>query len=261
MAASAFIECFRLDISHFNLNMQGKSNVKKIAHLSDLHIVGEKKRHKRIVSALLSERPDYIVITGDILSRKSINTKAYEKFISQVSRIAPIYCSYGNHENDLSEELIRRFTEINEKYGINLLNNRTVELTNDINLCGLTVPNNCYLNPDGGYKIHKLTLNELNGLIGKKSSRTVLLAHNPLFFPIYEQWGAELVLSGHIHGGIIRIPFLCGLLSPERRFFPKYSSGLYKIKSSQMIVSRGLSKFRIFNPMQINIITIGCDTV
>ena len=88
-----------------------------------------------------------------------------------------------------------------------------------------------------------------------------MLAHTPTFIKQYSQWGADLVLCGHMHGGIVRIPFTnIGLLSPERQIFPKYAAGKFKVNGSIMIVNRGIgaSSFdlRIFNNPEITVITL-----
>ena len=95
---------------------------------------------------------------------------------------------------------------------------------------------------------------------------SLLLAHNPLFFPAYRDWGADITLSGHIHGGIFRLPFLGGVLSPDLSLFPKYDGGLFTESPSRhpkenkyLVVSRGLSDTflkRIANPMEIVCITV-----
>ena len=74
-----------------------------------------------------------------------------------------------------------------------------------------------------------LTAADVNELLGKADPKSfhLLLAHNPLFFSAYRRWGANLTLSGHVHGGMVRLPGVGGLLSPERRFFPQYDGGLY----------------------------------
>ena len=87
---------------------------------------------------------------------------------------------------------------------------------------------------------------------------TVLLAHNPDFFPVYAEWGADLVLSGHVHGGMVRIPGWKGVVSPNIRFFPKYDGGKFEEGKSTMILSRGLGMHtipvRLFNPGELIVI-------
>ena len=78
----------------------------------------------------------------------------------------------------------------------------------------------------------------------------LLLAHNPFFGEAYSQWGADYTFSGHVHGGIIRL-FGVGLLSPERKFFPKKTKGVYDYGGKKLLVSAGLGKFRLFNPPEI----------
>ncbi|WDC83435.1 hypothetical protein PL321_11895 [Caloramator sp. mosi_1] len=98
--------------------------------------------------------------------------------------------------------------------------------------------------------------------MGKIDDRTynILLTHNPLYFKTYSSWGADLTLCGHIHGGIIRIPFIGGFLSPERVFFPKYNAGKYEINNNILIVNRGLGNgdfgLRFNNRPEVTVITL-----
>ena len=87
----------------------------------------------------------------------------------------------------------------------------------------------------------------------EESKFTVLLAHNPEYFPEYADWGADLVLAGHVHGGVARVPFINrGVISPGIKFFPKYDGGIFHEGNSTMILSRGLGchtiPVRVFNP-------------
>ena len=91
-----------------------------------------------------------------------------------------------------------------------------------------------------------------------------MIAHNPLEFSSYVDSNVDLVLSGHVHGGLARIPLIGGILSPDYTFFPKYDSGMYIKKRTRMIVSRGIGyskriPFRIFNPGEIVIISLMKD--
>ena len=137
----------------------------------------------------------------------------------------------------------------------------SLKRTDDIiNLYGLCFDMIYYKRP---YKFSKdFDIIENEKLLGHPNINlyNILLAHNPLYFKVYSEWGADLILSGHIHGGIVRIPFIGGLLSPERKLFPKYYSGKYKINDSKLIVNRGLGntkiKLRMFNKPEISVITL-----
>ena len=94
-----------------------------------------------------------------------------------------------------------------------------------------------------------------------KNKFNILLAHNPLFIEEYSEWGADLVLAGHMHGGIIRIPIIgIGIASPEGNYFPKYDAGEFKVGNTTMIVNRGIGAssggLRVFNKPEISVITL-----
>ncbi len=83
----------------------------------------------------------------------------------------------------------------------------------------------------------------------------ILIAHNPDYFEDYAGWGAQLVLSGHVHGGIMRLPFVGGVIAPSYKFFPKYDGGVFRSGRSVMLLGRGLGShtlpFRFFNPAEL----------
>lgn len=87
-----------------------------------------------------------------------------------------------------------------------------------------------------------------------------MIAHNPEYFPAYAEWGADLVLSGHVHGGLMRLPFLGGVIAPSMKLFPKYDGGVFEEHGSTMILSRGLGThtlpIRIFNPGELVVIRL-----
>ncbi|MDE6892596.1 MAG: hypothetical protein K2P50_12455, partial [Lachnospiraceae bacterium] len=100
----------------------------------------------------------------------------------------------------------------------------------------------------------------LDRLIGRpdKSRATVLIAHNPRYFEVYAGWGADFVVSGHVHGGLMRLPFLGGVISPALKLFPKYDGGEFHEGKSTLILGRGLGThtlpIRIFNPGEVVVI-------
>ncbi|MBR6044963.1 MAG: metallophosphoesterase [Ruminococcus sp.] len=235
---------------------------KKILHLSDLH----KKRYGEGFNNLLNTcaflEPDLIFFTGDLFSRDETNMAPKLVFMQRLMRIAPVYYIVGNHETDAPD----RMTAVNaalEKAGVHVLYNssETAKLSGDeVMITGTALPASHYRRPKGQSRT-PVTAELLRELIGEPDSERVniLLSHDPLPFEAYAEWGADLVFAGHVHGGVIRLPFIGGLLSPERRFFPKYSKGLYRIGGSQMIVSAGLGKFRLMNPSHILLVTLHCE--
>lgn len=123
-----------------------------------------------------------------------------------------------------------------------------------VNLIGLWYKLDYYHRFTGHYR--PVTQETLYTILGDApQGYNILLAHNPNYFPVYARWGADLTFSGHIHGGMIRLPLVGGLLSPETLLFPKYDGGSYQIEDKTMILSRGLGRgsmgLRLFNPPEI----------
>ncbi|NLZ83947.1 MAG: metallophosphoesterase [Clostridiales bacterium] len=103
-------------------------------------------------------------------------------------------------------------------------------------------------------------LNNNIGQVDDDEEFNLLIAHSPIYFEDYVKWGADLTVSGHIHGGMIRIPFIGGLLSPQVSIFPKFDSGRFTKDGKDMIISRGLGShslmIRIFNPPELLVIRL-----
>lgn len=231
----------------------------KIAHLSDLHLKSSQGFDYKIISLTRKLEPDYIFLTGDLITRNQTELKKQKEFIKYLSEIAPVYFVLGNHENDADEEVQKELL----KFPFTVLNNKSVSLERDgdsVFLYGVNIEPKYYLGENLDYKnIPYLSKNELTELIGeKKDTFNILLSHNPKFLSTYSEWGADLVFSGHVHGGAVRL-FGKGILSPERKLFPTYTDGVYQSGETQMVVSRGLGKFRLFNHKEIILCTLTRD--
>ena len=226
----------------------------KIVHISDIHKNKYPKNWSYPLNLIKNLQPDVIFITGDLVSRTETNFEQIGVFIKRLCEICPVYCINGNHELDLSDENMNEYRKMLNNSGAFFLENAKAEFVKEdikINIYGASLKKSVYKNKDGGYKnLEKYTAKELEEIFGKPESPSLLLAHNPIFFNEYAKWGADITFSGHIHGGIINTP-KGGLLSPERKFFPKYTKGVYKLKDKNMIVSTGIGKLRIFNPPEI----------
>lgn len=224
----------------------------KIAFISDLH--NKKiKENSRIFSIIENIKPDIIIFGGDMISRKTVDFSNFEMICKKCSAIAVVYSAPGNHELSVYPEGLEIYRRILKKYNIIYLENETAELGKEMYLTGLKLRYSVYKDENDSYKnLHTYTSDELYEDAGTlKKGYNIIIAHNPNCFNTYEKWGADLVLSGHIHGGIIRFPVIGGILSPERKFFPEYSLGLYEKGKTKMIVSAGIGKFRLFNPSEV----------
>lgn len=245
----------------------------KILQLSDLHCKEFGKNNIRIIEKIKEINPDIIIATGDMFSTSLDVNESFYKLCKEIIDKYPIYYSLGNHETILRTSKVSDRIWIDEylnkikDLGVYLLDNEMLTLTREnekINIYGLTLPMEFYRRrfDKGRDEKIKLKASFIEKLIGKpdKSQFNILLAHNPLNFEGYEQWGSDLIFSGHVHGGAVRLPFVKGILSPEIAFFPKYKEGTYMKNNSIMIVSRGLGNssmpVRAFNPPEIVVVTL-----
>jgi len=229
-----------------------------IIQLSDLHGAQCGKNNQNLLKKVQEKQPDYIFLTGDILDcyRKTPRSYAVELCRALV-KIAPTFFVTGNHEWALPDVpgLKRNLKAV----GVTVLSNQfvTLERNDDhIILAGIDDPN--------GYADQK-TPEELAREVKNTCGDAfwLLLAHrNNYFEKEYSLLGADLVISGHGHGGLIRLPFTDGLISVERTFFPSYTNGFYSANGQNVFVSRGLGNsgysFRLFNRPQIVTLTLEC---
>ena len=221
----------------------------KLVFLSDLHNSQFKKQD--LFEAIKKEQPDVILIGGDmIVGKKETTMEPAFSLLHKLKKLnVPIYYGMGNHEYRLKiyqEQYGDMFTKLQDKLkelSIPLLENSKVTLQKGVNLFGLEIDRSYYKR----FKRPKMEETYIEEVLGKcpREDYNILLAHNPIFFHQYVNWGANLTLAGHMHGGMVRIPFLGAILSPQLRLFPNFTAGLYEKENKKMLVSRGLGSHTI----------------
>lgn len=227
----------------------------RIAHISDLHNAEFGKDNRRLIKRIQEMNPDIIVLTGDLVDSRHPDIPIALSFAKQVVTIAPTYYVPGNHEGRLDDP--EDFLADLKETGVTLLLDESVLLhrgEDAILLTGLKDPT---LRVDQSENAMRKALNEQ---ISETELYTVVLSHNPEYMPVYTDCQADLVLSGHLHGGQFRLPFIGGVYAPGQGFFPKYDAGLYEEDNTKMIISRGLGNsafpFRLNNRPEIILITL-----
>ena len=232
----------------------------KIIQISDYHNNRSNIIHKDIKKIIKEEKPDIVVITGDFVDSNITDVKEALNLIKNINDYSKIYYVSGNHEAVIGEydDLINGM----KKLGVTILDNEVIKLEKDntfINLIGVKDPR--FYSTTSRYTMTK-TFKELDY---DKNLFSVLLSHRPELFDIYVSNKVDLVLTGHAHGGQIRIPFIGGVIAPDQGFFPKYTSGLFEEKNTKMIISRGIGNsvlpFRINNRPEIVIVTLKAKDV
>lgn len=228
----------------------------KIAHVSDLHNAVFGRKNERLLSLIRAAEPDIIAITGDLIDSRHTDIDSALAFVEAAAEIAPVYYVTGNHESRLD------FDEIEPRLiaaGARVLRNEAEDIGRGgerIRLAGIDDPS--FIRTGG--TAEERAAAELEQLGDGGGTFTVLLAHRPELVEVYAEYGAGLVLSGHAHGGQVRLPLLGGLYAPGQGLLPEYDSGLYSLGETQMVVSRGLGNsvapLRVNNRPELVIVTL-----
>ena len=220
----------------------------KIAQVSDLHNKSFGKDNKKLLALLEEAHPDIIVLTGDIIDSYRTDVDVSLEFAEKAAEIAPIYFVPGNHESRIPEDY-QKLIEGFEQIGVTVLENQTEKIEKDgeyICVAGVKDPAFEKVDASAYGEIMKGYLNALD----TEDAFCVLLAHRPELFDIYCKYSIDLVLSGHAHGGQIRIPFIGAVYVPGQGFFPEYTEGLHTNGSTNMVISRGIGNSSV--PIRFN---------
>lgn len=243
---------------YYSVSTDKLSHDLKIVMLSDLHNKDYGNENEALVSAIRDFDPDLICFAGDMVTSAWDTNLDYRKtlsFIRKLSSDYPVYYGMGNHEQAFNEdrekhpEAFERLKKALDEMGVRLLDNEhLISADPEVMIYGLNLPYEYYRKIATKHLKSGLMRDLLGDVDREKYS--ILLAHNPEHFKEYAAWGCDLILSGHIHGGIIRLPYLGGVISPGIKLFPKYDSGLFTSGKTTMLVSRGIGSHTI--PVRIN---------
>lgn len=268
--AESIREQWNFKVTHYQIHttkMQIDAEAKKIIFLSDLHNHEYGKKNRRLLQAIVKEQPDLILIGGDMLVGKPHRLlEPALNMVMQLPKIAPVYYANGNHEQRMKENTEKYghvFSQYRKKLkdaGVHFLENTSAVEEFDglrVRMTGVELPSETY----DKFRRYHLTKEEIDRQVGTaENCYQILLAHNPVYFDTYKEWGADLTLSGHLHGGIVRIPGWRGVITPQAFLFPKYSGEMTEEDGQAIVVSRGLGthtiNFRLFNVPELVVLEI-----
>ena len=234
----------------------------RIVQLSDIHDSEFGENNLDLVNKVKDLSPDAIFITGDLIDRNRYNLKQSLEIVRQLQFVAPFYYVTGNHEISTNDVENIKTELIN--LGVNVLSDESLiieSLTGDkMAIGGIEDPLSSNLNE---HEYVELTVDKAFEEVPEDMFK-ILLSHRPEQFDVYVDRGIDLILSGHAHGGQIRIPGIGGVIAPGQGWFPKYTSGVHEEDESRMIVSRGLGNslvpIRVFNQPEIIAVTLKSDS-
>jgi predicted MPP superfamily phosphohydrolase len=234
-----------------------------IVQLSDLHSKEFGHDNIRLLRAVKTQSPDMIVMTGDMVDRLDKDFSVFFTLADSLAGVCPVYYIPGNHEQSKDAKSQNKIKMMLNEIGVRILENDRTSLNKDgqsVNLFGF----DSYI---GSYEPKPSAFGPdfLKKVLGRPdpAGLSILMAHDPVYFDAYSEWGADLTLCGHMHGGMIRLPFLGPVFSPEKRLFPKYGEGDFSSLQNTMVVNRGLGNgrigFRFLNRPEIIVITLKSD--
>lgn len=240
----------------------------KIAFITDLHNYSYGKNNCQLIQAIEEKEPDYILVGGDMIVKgPNFDPSVALHLLEQLSKRYPIYYANGNHELRISnlpetkDTTYVEYVKTLHSYGITHLVNQRARIIrggSSIEVVGLNIPERYF------EKFSKKTLpvDAIKKLVASPNGQelSILLAHNPIYFEEYASWGADLVLSGHVHGGLVALPFIGGVISTQGLLFPKYDFGEFHYENSTMFLSRGAGNhtvnIRVNNRAEIVMLTL-----
>lgn len=235
----------------------------KIALLADLHNCEFGRKNRKLIQAIAEEEPDLILIAGDMVNCTDPDVSVAVELCRQLVEVAPVYYCYGNHEGILMHDGLDGvkipIDEYVEETGAVFFRRSFyhIEVNGNMVDIGAVPVGLSGFEQWGAYKVDELEAAD-------ETDYKILLSHHPdLYYEELQDVKVDLALAGHFHGGQIRIPGLGGLYHSNVGFFPKYAGGAYRLKSAELVVSRGLGNHgiipRVNNKPELVMITIRGD--
>lgn len=253
----------RLDVTEHEITLDAlpaAADGMRIAQVSDVHNASFGRFPERVVAGVEASDPDLIALTGDLIDVRTTNLTAVLEMADRLVRIAPTYFVLGNHEasSALRDELLLGLTE----RGVVVLRDEAVPVRlggAELVLVGLDDP---WVRHVGD--LEPVAPAELLAALELPTGvPTILLAHRPELLSEYTGNGIDLVLSGHAHGGQVRIPGVGGLFAPHQGWFPALTEGVHEREGTTMVISRGLGNstaaVRVNNPRELVIVELRSD--
>ncbi len=250
-----YIFNFIIEVNTYKIKSPKVNKKIRVALLTDLHNSKFGRSQKAIIRKIDAQKPDIVLLSGDITEDYKDNKNAYE-LVTKLAEQYPCYYVSGNHEcrsgnlKKIKQKIKECGAVVLEGDGV------TVDINGQkLNICGV----------DDYFIGEQSFIEQLDNSVSDIDMKnyTILISHRPDLERIYKCYHFDLILSGHNHGGQWRIPHLFdnGLVAPNGGFLPKYTTGKRTIGNSQQIVSRGLAKLtpplsRVFNSPEVIIIDI-----
>ena len=229
-------------VRNVSIPVEGFPGEIKLVHISDAHGRGI-NGNGRLSRAIKSFGPDAIVLTGDMIDKSTVDFSPALKAVESLSLVAPVIFIPGNHEraNGQGEEFIGLVREA----GASVLLNGA-KTVNGVSICGVDDMN--------------FFLDDIPKAMAVNGRCDILLSHSPAISGSVKKFDIPLILSGHTHGGQVRLPVVGALLLPDKDIPRRLVKGLVSDGNSKYYISVGLGTsvvpIRFMNRAEISLITV-----
>lgn len=268
-----------IDLSYYTVHSEKVEGAVRVVLLTDLHQKIFGKDNQKLFDRIGELSPDIIFIAGDVINSDNADIDYAVNLCDRLQKIAPVYYGMGNHENrvvygmDLTKKNLdaaggvdasgdfsalvkdNRLFDGLKATGATVLQNSSaiVEINgNSIAIGGISTDRDASWPYSGGFLMDFMTENA--------ERCEILLSHFPSPAHALADSGIDLILSGHNHGGVIRLPGIGGLYADGEGLFPEDDAGMSTIGTSTLIISRGIGSHgwipRLFNPPELVVIDI-----
>ena len=235
-----------LNCIYYRIQTDKKFKSIRILQLTDLHNSIFEEKNQELVDLMVKQSPDLILITGDLLNSNELNTDIATDLISDLSKIAPVYVSLGNHEVEYQQNYGTDIVQLYADAGAVVLDRQYQDLEvngQKIRLGGIYG----YCLPEKYLETNEADPEECAFLSDFQNTDlyTILMCHMPACWLLndgLDEWDVDCIFSGHVHGGQVILPSIGGVYAPDMGWFPGRLQGLYSSAdgSSTMILSTGL---------------------
>lgn len=238
---------FALTVTHYEIHSDKLTAPIRIVQLTDLHNSQFDDDNLRLITMVRDENPDLIFMTGDMINMSEENTDVAVSLVRELSKIAPVYFSYGNHEKNYCDNMgLANIDSLFEDAGAMVLNDRFIDvLVNDQSLRIGGIYSYCVTVQDGSESEARLAERAVMESFVKSDNCKLLLCHIPTWWKAEDglnYWDLDVVFAGHDHGGQVILPFIGGLYGHDQGFFPGREWGTFSSQDgkSTLVLSRGL---------------------
>lgn len=287
----AIIGCNYIENRNFKETFYSVSSLKvnnkiRIVQISDLHNCTYGKENSKLINRVKKLKPDVIIYTGDLVDSKTKSTDVVINLCKALSDVAPSYYIYGNNEVEMYYDVSLNQKALDKKFGFkddnrdpNKLLEITDTLTKKLEKSGVKVLKNkadtitvgatqvdvygvLTSNPSAFWSYAGESFDEY--IYSNEKNFKITAIHEPLVFSEYQPdtWG-DVVIAGHTHGGLARIPFIGPVYTNEGGILPErsgqYVYGRYEVQGRPLIISSGLENkdiLRINNQPELVVVDV-----